>query len=79
MENVYLIKAELKIKHIYTCHICGKQEIGATQKVICFVDSSDELKQRIDDLRQTSHYMPIGWSYNGRFDCGCKRNQNKED
>lgn len=73
MNKINRIVAEVKYSTIYTCAACGKEAVGDTCRDVLFVGSSGELKEAIDKLPQTSHHMPVGWSYNGAFNCGCSK------
>jgi hypothetical protein len=33
--------------------------------------STGELKEYIDSIPQSSRDMPVGWFFNGNFNCGC--------
>lgn len=73
MSAINRIVAEVKYNMIYKCHACSKEVVGETARDVLFVGSSDELKDLIDRLPQTSHCMPVGWSFNGEFNCGCEK------
>lgn len=65
------IKAIVRLNQVYTCKKCGNQQIGDTLTIGFIVNTTEELKYQIDCIRQTSHYMPVGWSYSGEYNCGC--------
>lgn len=73
MSVINRIVAEVKYSMIYKCSACGKEAVGDTARDVMFVGSSEELKDSIDRLPQTSHHMPVGWSFNGKFTCGCDK------
>jgi hypothetical protein len=71
--NINYIEATIKYNKLYKCARCGKTTVGDTVRVVYRGFSTDDLKQFLDNKRQTSSHMPDGWSYNGEFNCGCTR------
>jgi hypothetical protein len=63
----------VKFNTVYVCSKCGKNETGDTVRAEFRPNTSGELKYLLDSIQQTSHHMPIGWSYNGQFNCGCDK------
>ena len=69
------IVALIKFNTIYTCVHCGRQQVGDTCNVEVDVHSPIELARAMENQRQTSHAMPVGWGYDGKFYCGCHRKE----
>ena len=67
------IKATIKLNPVYTCSKCGKNQVGDPMCLDFRGNSVDELNDFISNIRQTSKYMPVGWSYGGKFTCGCDK------
>ena len=70
---INIIEAKIKYNTIYTCSKCGKQQVGDTVYEEYKIQSTLELKVLIDNEPQHSQHMPEGWSYNGEFNCGCRK------
>lgn len=68
-----VIKIEMSIRKTYTCATCGSQALGTPMFIKLSNFSLEELKLFIDRLSLISTYMPYGWSYNGKFNCGCNK------
>jgi len=62
MENIHKMCADIKLNTTYTCHECGKSDIGSTVHMRIICTSSDELKNDLDNTLESSHNMPIAWS-----------------
>jgi hypothetical protein len=73
--NFNRIKASIRFSSIYKCAICGFQQSGDTCTAEFEVYSPLELAQALENQRQTSHAMPVGWGYDGTFYCGCTRKE----
>ena len=74
MSNIHTMKAEIKLKHVYTCALCGKKSLGDMITEVFYCNTTDMLKALIEHIDQESNAMPVGWSYNGKFTCSCKKN-----
>ena len=67
------LTAQVKYSTWYVCVDCQRQQVGDTVRVeLSGLRSTEALKAELDARRQTSHSMPVGWSYDGEFHCGCK-------
>ena len=62
------IKASIKIKQVYTCSLCTKQELGDTRRLEIVTHSPELLKFKLDNIPLKAHYMPVGWA--NSFDTG---------
>lgn len=78
MNRIYTIRADIKLRLIYTCSVCGKQEVGSPFNFKLTVGSSDELKEKIDSTYVRNAYMPIGWSYCDDYKCHECAHKNEE-
>lgn len=67
------IIVEVKYNSIYKCSHCSVEVVGDTVKFNVICENTQELKCFMDKQRQVSYYMPIGWSYNGEYSCGCRK------
>lgn len=65
----HLIKADVKFKTLYECVDCGKTEAGDQVHMSFLVTNPDSIKHALDYYQPISHYMPVGWSYNGTYHC----------
>ena len=59
--SVNKIRADVKFNTIYTCHACSKTAIGDTVAVSISCANSDELRDKLDHMPQSSRDMPVGW------------------
>lgn len=67
------IRAKVKLNYLYTCEGCGKQEVGTTAHHVIEAESPAGLVEALEFFPQGSRDMPVGWHYNGVFNCGCER------
>ena len=67
------IVAEIKRQSVYTYALCGKKELGDPESLTFRGSSVDELTYFINNMRQTSKYMPVGWYYNFTYTCECRK------
>jgi len=70
---IHHIKAKIKFNTVYKCASCSNKAIGRTMFVEFDGSSTTELKDMVDSIHQSANYMPVGWSFNGKFNCGCGR------
>lgn len=64
------VVASVKFLSLYECATCGRMAQGGTQGAEFDVATFDELKARLDNVRQRAHSMPTGWaSYGDKFKC----------
>lgn len=64
-----LIRAKAYFNFAYTCADCGKTAIGERASVAIDAPSIPEFTRALTNRIPASKYMPIGWSYNGKFHC----------
>lgn len=63
------VVADVKIRRLYTCSVCDNDEPGTTEHVTINAEHPECLHKQLEQLRQTSKHMPVGWGYNGKFTC----------
>lgn len=42
---------------------------------VFYCPTSDLVKACIENIEQRSHSMPVGWSYNGKYSCPCRKRE----
>lgn len=72
MPKLRRVKGHLSVNALYTCAACGKKEPGTTRRVSVDGDVL-EVEAFLRKLTWTATFMPVGWSFNGEYNCGCKR------
>jgi len=65
--------AKIKFNSVYVCSDCSREAVGDTAEVEYLGRSTRDLKHFIDQQRPRSAEMPVGWSYDGAFHCGCRK------
>lgn len=63
----------VKVVPMFTCFHCGKREKGDSKSVDVDFMTPEGMADYLESLYIHSNYMPVGWSYNGEFTCGCVR------
>ena len=76
MPHLRKIKAELKLYPVFICKDCNKTGEGESIRAKLECGSAESVAEYISQIRITSQYMPVGWSYNGDFRCGCYKHEN---
>lgn len=67
--KIHSINADVYIRRIYTCAVCGVQKIGEKQYSSLTAGSSDGIKVLIDEQKAHAYCMPQGWRYTGVYRC----------
>lgn len=67
--QISFLTAQIKILPIFICAVCSKQKTGDTMRIDFRAFTSEHLKNQVDNISLSSHDMPVGWSYNGKFTC----------
>ena len=75
--NINRVRASIKYNTVYVCFLCKKQGIGDTVRVEFDGLSTQELKEFLDHRQQSARDMPVGWSFSGKFNCGCSKQLTK--
>lgn len=66
-------RVKIGYRSVYVCAVCGARQAGEYSRAEFYVYSPDDLQTVASEIRQTSHDMPIGWSFSGQFKCpNCK-------
>lgn len=64
--NTAIVHAEVRIKALYECSVCGRFERGDTIRRTFTGTTSDCIKRQIDDIDHSPYQMPVGWSHGAR-------------
>lgn len=67
------IEAKVRYRTLYVCEACGRQNEGATVTMEMIALDPDSVSLALKRQPQTSHYMPVGWNYSGKYNCGCAK------
>lgn len=71
MSEINRIVARVKFNTVYACADCGRRQVGDARTTEFDGHSGAELQQHLEAIPHKPQYMPVGWSHDTAYHCGC--------